>query len=832
MERLLYRDEARLPTVIWEVFLEVLEELRVRTPVLFLPFSTYIMNLHSGDLPSSLSTLAPLLSHSQKTATTHNNGVPKTSIPISKPHPSREISSSSHPSEEPSLQKSRSHEDKEEEDETRAFSRSSSSFSDDPHQQPSSHSYLPSYPLLTPFCHLLGCLGPACSLVSPSLHLLHPLGRLSHHENLDPSQNSSSSSTSSSHPPEAHQQREEELEMLHQNHAVAVSLLACQAASAYLSCYISYETCCAASGNPSVFSQKLYYSQNVYAFLFGVDLPYCWYRGPSQVAHAAASTVPFLTSSLHASSSLDSSSSSSPAAALGRRSCPRGPRKHDPSPEAVEKDEKNEKIKKKTKKKKNKKKSKGGGEVDEEEGEEEEDEEDGEEEKKMSKKNKKKNRNNSLTHGTILPSETPLMEKTLPTSTATDQHRDGKGSGVCTPHDSRLPTRTTTEEEREEEESLDETDDPSESYPPYPLHFWSACRQPGAAAGVAAFYLTSPLSTDSEEYHYFYYNLRSHLSSSSSSTHASFSHPPYACHEPCDRQSGGPCVSHRSTRERRRRDEKGKYDDMIMVPRGGRGDSLILSIIRSIGNLEEIRRCDYSSSLEHELCLKAGSRQRKMWSFKRKYIDNLQHTAHWIDVAIEAVGVLMELPEAVWFIPDPETTVDYYRSVIQEPMWLKKVQAKLKARLYKLPYHFKQDVALIFRNARTFNRPEDRPYRDCCVLEQKFNRLWGCINQAFQRDAAIKSYKTSSSSSSSYSSDAVMSTSTSLSRQQSQISSINPSSSSSSSSSIGMEGLERGPPFLSSSSAGGGEENLLFLMGIKEAQRASCLQLPSRQAQH
>ncbi|PFH37117.1 hypothetical protein BESB_035750 [Besnoitia besnoiti] len=157
----------------------------------------------------------------------------------------------------------------------------------------------------------------------------------------------------------------------------------------------------------------------------------------------------------------------------------------------------------------------------------------------------------------------------------------------------------------------------------------------------------------------------------------------------------------------------------------------------------ELCAVDDDAAAEYALCLQAGSRQRKMWTFKRKYMDNAQHTAHWVDVAIEAVGALMEMPEAVWFVPDPETTVNEYRAVIQEPMWLKKVQAKLKARLYKLPYHFKQDVALIFRNARTFNRPEDRPYRDCCVVEQKFNRLWGCINQAFQR-AAAKSQKTGS----------------------------------------------------------------------------------------
>ncbi|OEH78466.1 bromodomain-containing protein [Cyclospora cayetanensis] len=132
---------------------------------------------------------------------------------------------------------------------------------------------------------------------------------------------------------------------------------------------------------------------------------------------------------------------------------------------------------------------------------------------------------------------------------------------------------------------------------------------------------------------------------------------------------------------------------------------------------------------------RSGSRQQKMWRFKRKYIDRADPGCDWVAVALDAVAALLELPEAAWFSPDPETTAVGYRSVIAEPMWLRKVQARLKADLYALPYHFKQDVALIFKNARHFNAPHDRAYRDCCVLEQKFNALWAPINAAFQRAA-------------------------------------------------------------------------------------------------
>ncbi|CDJ70447.1 hypothetical protein, conserved [Eimeria necatrix] len=127
-----------------------------------------------------------------------------------------------------------------------------------------------------------------------------------------------------------------------------------------------------------------------------------------------------------------------------------------------------------------------------------------------------------------------------------------------------------------------------------------------------------------------------------------------------------------------------------------------------------------------------------MWGFKRKYVDRVDCSADWVSVALDAVGALLELPEAAWFSPDPETTAEGYRQFIAEPMWLRKVQARLAAGAYALPYHFKQDVALIFRNARLFNAPQDKAYRDCCLLEQKFNMLWAPINNAFQRAARHK----------------------------------------------------------------------------------------------
>nr|CEL69437.1 TPA: bromodomain-containing protein [Neospora caninum Liverpool] len=435
MERLLRPDEARLPITIWEVFLDVLEELRVRSPALFLPFATSLVELHSGT----------------------GLGQPPS-----------------------------------------AASRSASS------RQPASCAWsapasfcLGSAGGRPAFCRLLGCLGPCCSPLVPATPL--PTALLVA-PTADAGGACSASAASARHQQQMHLQ----------DHAVSVALTVSQAACAYLSCYLSTEAWAAARGNRAAFAQKLCYAQNVYAFLFGVDIPFCCHPGAAQLARLAVSPLGPQTGDLE-------------------RSC--GSSREAPSP------------------------------------------------------------------------------------------------------------------------------------------LWSQTRRPGAAAGAAAFCLTP--------------------------------HPGEA--------GGGSAVP----------------------------EALI-----SLAGAGELQCVEEDAATEYDLCLKAGSRQRKMWTFKRKYMDNAQHTAHWVDVAIEAVGALMELPEAVWFIPDPETTVNEYRLVIQEPMWLKKVQAKLKAGLYKLPYHFKQDVALIFRNARTFNRPDDRPYRDCCVVEQKFNRLWGCINQAFQR--AAKSHRTGS----------------------------------------------------------------------------------------
>ncbi|KYF42954.1 bromodomain-containing protein, partial [Toxoplasma gondii ARI] len=440
MERLLRPDEARLPITIWEVFLDVLEELRIRNPVLFLPFATHIVELHSGtglgQNPSESSPSASGLSGSSASAT------------------------------------------------SASFCSGSSG-------------------MRPAFCRLLGCLGPCCSPLIPALPLPAPLL-------FSPSDAAAAASTSVRHQQQVHLQ----------DHAISVALTVSQAASAYLTCYLTSEAQAAATGNRAAFSQKLCYAQNVYAFLFGVDIPFCCHPGAVLLARQAVSPV-----AQHGCSAESRCGHKSDSAAR--------------------------------------------------------------------------------THSFSVEGTSPL---------------------------------------------------------------WSDALRPGAAAGAAAFCLTPP---------------------------------------PDD-------------------GVRGAMPPEILIRLAGAG---------------ELRSVEEEAAAEYDLCLKAGSRQRKMWTFKRKYMDNAQHTAHWVDVAIEAVGALMEMPEAVWFIPDPETTVNEYRAVIQEPMWLKKVQAKLKAGLYKLPYHFKQDVALIFRNARTFNRPEDRPYRDCCVVEQKFNRLWGCINQAFQR-AAAKSRRT------------------------------------------------------------------------------------------
>lgn len=131
----------------------------------------------------------------------------------------------------------------------------------------------------------------------------------------------------------------------------------------------------------------------------------------------------------------------------------------------------------------------------------------------------------------------------------------------------------------------------------------------------------------------------------------------------------------------------------------------------------------------------SGNKQQKLWRFKRKYLDGRAIRSDWREVAADAIAALLQQPEAAWFANDPAASVEGYKKVIKDPMWLRKVLAKIGAGLYAMPYHLKQDVALIFKNARTFNLPQDKPYRDCVVLEQKFNELWAAINAAFQSAA-------------------------------------------------------------------------------------------------
>lgn len=106
-----------------------LTELRLRKPVLFLPFSTYIVNLYFGDLPSP---------------------------------PSGSAS-----------------------DQRQPGSASSSPFGSNSAESGGS---APSAvgeeggERMSPFCHVLGCLGPCCSLVCPSLRVVEELTSHFQHE--------------------------------------------------------------------------------------------------------------------------------------------------------------------------------------------------------------------------------------------------------------------------------------------------------------------------------------------------------------------------------------------------------------------------------------------------------------------------------------------------------------------------------------------------------------------------------------------------------------------------------------------------------------------------
>lgn len=132
----------------------------------------------------------------------------------------------------------------------------------------------------------------------------------------------------------------------------------------------------------------------------------------------------------------------------------------------------------------------------------------------------------------------------------------------------------------------------------------------------------------------------------------------------------------------------------------------------------------------------SGHSMPRIAAFRRVHGDGGSSSKNnWLEVAAEAIGALKELPQARWFVHDPDKSVAGYRSMVRHPMWLTKIEQKTTAGQYFIPMQFKADVALIFKNAKSVNKADSIPYADAVYLEEQFETLWPAIVRTFQKQA-------------------------------------------------------------------------------------------------
>lgn len=117
--------------------------------------------------------------------------------------------------------------------------------------------------------------------------------------------------------------------------------------------------------------------------------------------------------------------------------------------------------------------------------------------------------------------------------------------------------------------------------------------------------------------------------------------------------------------------------------------------------------------------LKHGRYLRKLCLFQKRYLeDDSPEVPDWQTLAMEIVELLMSLPLASAFIDEVNhEEAPNYRAIVKEPMWLRLVQQKLQAQAYGSYHEWKNDLFLIFRNCRIFNAPESKIVQDCEALQ-------------------------------------------------------------------------------------------------------------------
>ncbi|ORM40679.1 uncharacterized protein BXIN_2352 [Babesia sp. Xinjiang] len=135
----------------------------------------------------------------------------------------------------------------------------------------------------------------------------------------------------------------------------------------------------------------------------------------------------------------------------------------------------------------------------------------------------------------------------------------------------------------------------------------------------------------------------------------------------------------------------------------------------------------------------SGMSMPRIAAFRRVHGEGARSsTSDWMEVAVEAINALKELPQARWFIYDPELSYAGYRSIVRNPMWLTKIEQKALEKQYAMPMQFKADMALIFKNAKSVNKADSMPFADAVVLEEQFDTLWPAIVRTFQQHAKAR----------------------------------------------------------------------------------------------
>ncbi|XP_053202116.1 uncharacterized protein LOC128387003 isoform X2 [Panonychus citri] len=83
-------------------------------------------------------------------------------------------------------------------------------------------------------------------------------------------------------------------------------------------------------------------------------------------------------------------------------------------------------------------------------------------------------------------------------------------------------------------------------------------------------------------------------------------------------------------------------------------------------------------------------------------------------------------------LPNRRFYPDYYQE-IKHPMSLSKIKSKIKMRFYRSTVEVVDDLNTMFENAKKYNRPDSKIFKDACKL-QKTTRQVNVTKVVTQKD--------------------------------------------------------------------------------------------------